>query len=44
VTVADVNLRAVHTVESLGFDQVGRFAATTSGRPFGVFVRPARLS
>ena len=44
VTVADFNLRAVHTVESLGFDRVGRFAATTSGRPFGVFVRPTRLS
>ncbi|MDQ1598901.1 MAG: [ribosomal protein S18]-alanine N-acetyltransferase [Actinomycetota bacterium] len=42
VTVAEFNLRAVHTVESLGFERVGRFAATTGGRPFGVFVRPER--
>jgi ribosomal-protein-alanine N-acetyltransferase len=43
VTVADFNRRAVRAVESLGFERVGRFAATTDGRPFGVFVRPERL-
>jgi ribosomal-protein-alanine N-acetyltransferase len=43
VTVADFNLRAVRTVESLGFQRVGRFAADTGGRRFGVFVRPERL-
>ncbi len=43
VTVADFNLRAVRTVESLGFQRVGRFAAATGGRRFGVFVRPERL-
>jgi len=43
VTVADFNLRAVSTVESLGFERVGRFTATNSGRPFGVFMRPERL-
>ncbi len=40
VTVASFNARALRTVESLGFDRVGRFDATTSGDSFEVLVRP----
>ena len=39
VTVASFNLRARHTVESLGFEHVGSFAAARDGRPFDVLVR-----
>jgi [ribosomal protein S18]-alanine N-acetyltransferase len=40
VTVASFNTRALRTVESLGFERVGRFDATTDGRSFEVLVRP----
>lgn len=39
VTVASFNARALHTVESLGFERVGRFAAARDGRGFEVLVR-----
>ena len=39
VTVASFNLRALRTVESLGFERVGSFAAARDGRPFEVLVR-----
>lgn len=39
VTVASFNARARHTVESLGFEVVGSFAARRDGRPFDVLVR-----
>ena len=39
VTVASSNLRALRTVESLGFERVGSFAAARDGRPFEVLVR-----
>lgn len=39
VTVASFNLRARRTVESLGFEVVGSFAARRDGRPFDVLVR-----
>ena len=39
VTVASFNLRALRTVESLGFRRVGSFAAARDGRPFEVLVR-----
>ena len=42
VTVATFNTRALHTVEALGFQRVGRFDATTDGRSFEVLVRPER--
>ncbi len=42
VTVASFNLRALRTVESLGFQRIGRFDATTDGRSFEVLVRPER--
>ena len=40
VTVASFNLRALRTVEGLGFERVGRFDAATDGRSFEVLVRP----
>lgn len=40
VTVASFNVRALRTVESLGFHRVGRFDATTGGGSFEVLVRP----
>lgn len=40
VTVAGFNARALRTVESLGFERVGRFDAATDGRSFEVLVRP----
>jgi ribosomal-protein-alanine N-acetyltransferase len=39
VTVASFNTRALRTVEGLGFQRVGRFAATTDGSSFEVLVR-----
>jgi ribosomal-protein-alanine N-acetyltransferase len=39
VTVASFNARARRTVESLGFEVVGSFAARRDGRPFDVLVR-----
>jgi ribosomal-protein-alanine N-acetyltransferase len=39
VTVAGFNARARRTVESLGFEHVGSFAAARDGRPFDVLVR-----
>ncbi len=39
VTVASFNTRARRTVESLGFEVVGSFAARRDGRPFDVLVR-----
>jgi ribosomal-protein-alanine N-acetyltransferase len=39
VTVASFNLRALHTVESLGFVRVASFAAARDGRAFEVLVR-----
>ncbi|RYC13268.1 GNAT family N-acetyltransferase [Nocardioides zhouii] len=39
VTVATFNLRALRTVESLGFERVASFEAARDGRPFGVLVR-----
>ena len=38
-TVASFNLRALRTVESLGFRRVASFAAARDGRPFEVLVR-----
>ena len=40
VTVASFNTRARRTVESLGFERVGSFAARRDGRPYDVLVRP----
>ncbi|HXH81222.1 GNAT family N-acetyltransferase [Nocardioides sp.] len=40
VTVATFNLRALRTVESLGFRRIGQFRATTDGSSFEVLVRP----
>jgi len=40
VTVASSNVRALRTVESLGFARVGSFAAARDGRQFDVLVRP----
>ncbi|QSR32138.1 GNAT family N-acetyltransferase [Nocardioides sp. S5] len=42
VTVASFNARARRTVESLGFEVVGSFAARRDGRPFDVLVRDER--
>lgn len=42
VTVAVFNTRALRTVESLGFERVGSFEATTDGREFVVLVQAAR--
>ena len=39
VTVAGFNARARRTVESLGFEHVGSFAAARDGRPFDVLVK-----
>ncbi len=40
MTVASFNARALRVVESLGFERVGRFDASTDGRSFEVLVRP----
>ncbi len=40
VTVAAFNVRALRTVESLGFERVGRFEAARDQQPFVVLVRP----
>ena len=42
VTVATFNTRALRSVESLGFEQVGQFDATTNGGRFAVLVRSER--
>lgn len=42
VTVASFNARARRTVESLGFERIGSFAALRDGREFDVLVRPER--
>jgi RimJ/RimL family protein N-acetyltransferase len=42
VTVASFNQRALRTVRSLGFEQIGTFDATRDGRSFGVLVRLER--
>jgi ribosomal-protein-alanine N-acetyltransferase len=39
VTVAAFNLRALHVIQDLGFSQVGRFEATTTGRRYVVLIR-----
>jgi ribosomal-protein-alanine N-acetyltransferase len=39
VTVASFNLRALRTVEDLGFDRIAQFRATTDGRSFEVLTR-----
>jgi ribosomal-protein-alanine N-acetyltransferase len=39
VTVASFNARALHTVESLGFERVGSFKAISDARDFDVLVR-----
>ncbi len=39
VTVASFNARALHTVASLGFEQVGSFKAIRDARDFDVLVR-----
>jgi [ribosomal protein S18]-alanine N-acetyltransferase len=39
MTVASFNARAPRVVTSLGFGHVARFAATTDGKPYDVFVR-----
>jgi RimJ/RimL family protein N-acetyltransferase len=40
VTVASFNTRALRTVESLGFERVGRFDGARDGRRFEVLVLP----
>ena len=40
VTVASFNVRALRTVEALGFQRVGRFNAARDRRSFVVFTRP----
>ena len=40
VTVASFNTRARRTVDSLGFELIGSFAARRDGQPFDVLVRP----
>ncbi|GAA3512954.1 GNAT family N-acetyltransferase [Actinocatenispora rupis] len=40
VTVAADNARALRVVTASGFVPVGRFAATTDGREYGILVRP----
>lgn len=42
VTIASFNVRALRTVEALGFERVGRFIATHDGRSFEVLIRPER--
>jgi [ribosomal protein S18]-alanine N-acetyltransferase len=39
VTVASFNARALHTVESLGFERIGSFKANGDSREFEVLVR-----
>lgn len=40
VTIATFNVRAQRVVTALGFRNVGRFAATTTGASYEVLVRP----
>lgn len=40
VTVATFNVRALRTVQALGFERVGRFEAAADARSFEVLVRP----
>ena len=40
VTVATFNVRALRTVEGLGFERVGQFNAATDGSSFEVLIRP----
>lgn len=40
VTVATFNARALHVVESLGFERMGSFRARRDGQEFAVLVRP----
>ena len=40
VTVATFNTRALRVVEDLGFERLGQFSATTTGRSFEVLIRP----
>lgn len=40
VSVASFNTRALRTVESLGFEQIGTFTAARDARGFVVLVRP----
>jgi [ribosomal protein S18]-alanine N-acetyltransferase len=42
VTVATFNVRALRTVEGLGFRRVARFDAARDGQSFEVLVRPER--
>jgi ribosomal-protein-alanine N-acetyltransferase len=42
ITVATFNKRALRTVESLGFQQVGEFNATTNRGRYAVLVRPEK--
>ncbi|XVV08604.1 GNAT family N-acetyltransferase [Actinoplanes sp. CA-131856] len=41
MTIAAFNLRAQKAVRSLGFEAVGRFAASTDGREYDIFARAA---
>lgn len=43
VTVATFNQRALRVVESLGFQNLGNFDATTDGRSFAVLLRREEL-
>ena len=42
VTVASFNVRALRTVQALGFRRVDRFDSSRDGRSFEVLVRPER--
>lgn len=41
MTIATFNLRALTTVRRLGFESIGTFSATTTGREYQVVVREA---
>ncbi|MEV4349799.1 GNAT family protein [Actinoplanes sp. NPDC049596] len=41
MTIATFNVRAQKVVQLLGFRAVDHFAASTDGRPYDVFTRPA---
>jgi ribosomal-protein-alanine N-acetyltransferase len=41
MTIAAFNIRAQKVVQLLGFEAVGRFAASTDGRDYDIFTRPA---
>jgi [ribosomal protein S18]-alanine N-acetyltransferase len=40
-TVATSNVRAQRVIAAVGFRQAGTFLATTDGRSFGIWIRPA---